>query len=240
MISIITGTLNRKNLLPGLIENTVDANEYLELVLVDGGSSDGTVEFLKNLNHPRIKLIEIGARSPYPHYMNIAIQNASHEMVCQWNDDVLLLNDWNEVIESINEDYDFYLFNWKYGNVSDLKNSSWISGDNHLSGWCLVNNIENPMDGNDEIILNYGIYKKKMFRKIGMYNNDYQYYYADADMANRSYRFGFKPKNLRDIKVCSLIVNKVARNYSNDEEIYKKNIELYKNKILPDNLEILK
>ena len=51
-ISIVTGTLNRKNLLPGLIDNTVDSNNMLELVLVDGGSSDGTLEFIKGLHHP--------------------------------------------------------------------------------------------------------------------------------------------------------------------------------------------
>lgn len=33
MIGIITGTLNRGPLLPRLIENTVEANENLELVL---------------------------------------------------------------------------------------------------------------------------------------------------------------------------------------------------------------
>lgn len=239
MISIITGTLNRKYLLPYLIENTVEANKKLELVLVDGGSSDGTIEFLKKINHPRIKLIELGRRSPYPHYMNVAIKNSSYEMVCQWNDDVLLSNDWEEVIDSLNEDYDFYIFNWRYGGFADLKNPRWLHGTTSSQGWYLLNNIENPINGNDEIVVNYGIYKKKIFRKIGMYNNDYQYYYADADMSNRSYRFGFKHKDLRQIKVCSLLVNKVAKHYPNDEEIYNKNRELYKNKVLPKNIEFL-
>ena len=47
MISIITGTLNRGPLLPKLIENTVEANDKLELVLVDGGSTDGTINTLR-------------------------------------------------------------------------------------------------------------------------------------------------------------------------------------------------
>lgn len=241
MISIITGTLNRGPLLPGLIENTVESNENLELVIVDGGSTDGTIEYLKEENHPRIKLIEVGKRSSYPHFMNIAIQNSTHEIVCQWNDDVLISNNWNEVISEIDDEHDFYLFNWKYGNPEDIKNPDWLYGHNHQVGnWCLLNNIENPVDGNDEIVMNYGLYKKDIFRKIGMYNNQYRYYYADADMANRSYRFGYKVKNLRNIKVCSLYVNKLADHYFDDTEIYNKNIELYKNKILPDNIEILK
>ena len=67
MLSIVTGTLNRVNLLPKIIKNTVDSNNKLELVLVDGGSTDGTIDYIKKLNHPRIKLIEVGGRSSYPH-----------------------------------------------------------------------------------------------------------------------------------------------------------------------------
>jgi glycosyltransferase involved in cell wall biosynthesis len=241
MISIITGTLNRGPLLPRLIENTVEANEKLELVLVDGGSTDGTIEYIKEETHPRIKLIELGGRSPYPHFMNVAIQNATHEIVCQWNDDVLLSNDWDEVISEIDEDHDFYLFNWKYGSVEDITDPNWLYGHNHQVGsWCLLNNIETPVDGNNEIVMNYGLYKKNIFRNIGMYNNEYRYYYADADMANRAYRFGYRVKDLRNIKVCSLFVDKVANYYYDDVDIYNKNRKLYENKILPDNLEFLK
>lgn len=234
MISIITGTLNRGPLLPALIENTVEANENLELVLVDGGSDDGSIEYIKEENHPRIKLIELGGRSPYPHFMNIAIQNATHEIVCQWNDDVLLANDWDEVIFEIDEEHDFYLFNWKYGSSDDIKNQDWLLGDNVDNGWCMVNN---KPEG--EIVMNYGLYKKDIFRKIGMYNSQYRYYYADADMAERSYRFGFKVKDLRNIKVCSLYTNKVANYFHDDEQIYKSNLNSYQDKILPENIEFL-
>jgi len=234
MISIITGTLNRGPLLPRLIENTVEANEKLELVLVDGGSTDGTIKYIKEENHPRIKLIEVGKRSPYPHFMNLAIQNSSHEIVCQWNDDLLLVNDWKEVFSKI-DDSDFYLFNWKYGNENDLKDPTWIEGEDHTKGWYLLNN---KPEG--EIVMNYGLYRKDIFRKIGMYNNEYRYYCADGDMADRAYSFGYKVKDLRDIKVCSLITNKVADHYQGDSDIYSKNLNLYKQQILPETIEFLK
>lgn len=235
MISIVTGTLNRGPFLQGLIENTVEANEKLELVLVDGGSTDGTIEYIKEENHPRIKLIEVGQRSSYPHFMNLGIQNASHEIVCQWNDDVLLVNDWEEVISEIDDEHDFYLFNWKYGNRDDLNNQMWIDGDDHSKGWCLLNN---KPDG--EIVMNYGLYKKNIFREIGMYNNEYRYYCADGDMSDRAYNFGYKVKDLKNIKVCSLITDKVANHYQGDSEIYSKNLSLYKERILPKNIEFLK
>ena len=75
MISIVTGTLNRVGMLPMLIQNTVMSDERIELVLVDGGSTDGTIDYIKSLDNPQIKLVEVGGRSSYPHFMNLGIKN---------------------------------------------------------------------------------------------------------------------------------------------------------------------
>lgn len=235
MISIITGTLNRIAMLPTLISNTVLSDERLELVLVDGGSTDGTIEYLKSLNHPQIKLIEIGSRSSYPHFMNIAIKESKYDIVAQWNDDVILCGDWSEVFLETQSNHDFYLFNWKYGSLQDSTNPDWLKGTDYTEGWCLCNNA----DSGGEIIMNYGLYHKNIFREIGMYNPEYQYYYADGDMAHRAYSFGYKSRNLSHIKVCSLPTNKSAIPYSEDKQIYQKNLSLYSQKILPDFLQYL-
>lgn len=235
MISIITGTLNRVEMLPTLISNTVLFNERLELVLVDGGSTDGTIEYLKSLNHPQIKLIEIGGRSSYPHFMNIAIRESKYDIVAQWNDDVILCNEWSEVFLETQSNHDFYLFNWKYGSLEDTKNPEWLKGTYHTEGWCLCNNA----DSGGEIVMNYGLYHKKIFREIGMYHPEYQYYCADGDMAQRAYSFGYKVKDLRHIKVCSLPANKTAIPYPQDHQIYQKNLSLYRQKVLPEGLEYL-
>jgi len=239
MISIVTGTLDRKNLLPNLIKNTVDSNDKLELILVDGGSNDGTIEYIKSLNHERIKLIEVGERSSYPHFMNLGIENSKYDWVCQWNDDVLLVNNWDDVIKELDINYDFYLFDWKYGRESDINDPDWISGIYHENqnnkGWCVCDEYEKS----GEIVMNYGIYNKKIFREIGMYRNEFKYYYADGDMTRRAHLFGYKHKTLKNIKVCSLEVEKKAIQ-SNDYGVYETCHQEYKNKFLYPNIEFLK
>jgi hypothetical protein len=87
--------------------------------------------------------------------------------------------------------------------------------------------------------MNYGLYRKKIFREIGMYNPEYRYYYADGDMAYRAYAFDYKVKDLRHIRVCSLPAGKVATPYPEDQSIYEKNLSLYKQKVLPESLQYL-
>ena len=79
MFSIITGTLNRVKTLPKLIKNTVDSFSKMELIILDGGSTDGSVEYLKNLKNSKIKLIEIGHRSSWPSFTNMGIEAAKYD-----------------------------------------------------------------------------------------------------------------------------------------------------------------
>mgnify|MGYP003153550128 FL=1 len=226
-ISIVTGTLNRRHLLWDLIQNTVEANSKLELILVDGGSDDGTIEAIKALNHPQIKLIEVGQRSSYPHYMALGIKNASYDYICQWNDDVLLVNDWQQVLNKL-DDSGVYIFNWKYGTKNDLQNPSWLAGEQHSQGWFLSNSKNE--DGSGDICVNYGIYHKDVYRELGMYDNKFRYYAADGDMAERVWHSKkFKIKTLRNIKVLALSdTPKVAVHFQDDFEIYHNNIQSYK------------
>lgn len=227
MISIVTGTLNRLKFLPELIKNTVDSNSLLELVLVDGGSTDGTIEYIKDLNHPQIKLIEIGKRTSYPHFMNMGVRNAKYEFICQWNDDVLMCNDWQYVIDKVKEqgklNFAFaMLFNWKYGDPEDMESDEWLEcAGMRDNGWIIINNAEYKYreargEKPNEVCMNYGIYSKSVFRSRGLYNENYGYYCADAEMAMRAYHSGIKFLTCFDIKICVLPAEKRAIMYNED------------------------
>lgn len=240
MISIITGSYNRLNNIKRLISNTVDANNLLELVIVDGGSTDGTVEYLQNLNNKNIKFIDYGKRSSYPHFSNLAIQNSKFDYICQWDDDALLINGWDEVIETLNNNiYDFHIFNWKLGNLEDYLDSSWLLGNTAENNW----NLEDKTEGQQEtevLTMNYGIYNKKIFKEIGMYNTRFNFWYADGDLSNRAYHFGYKHKSHRDIKVFVFDSEKNKTYVKKDLKIYQKNLAKYKKQKLTRGIEYFK
>jgi glycosyltransferase involved in cell wall biosynthesis len=220
MISIVTGTLNRIDYLKKVIENTVDSNSNLELVLIDGGSTDGTIEYLESLKHERINLIKLGERSYYWHYMNLGIQKSKYEWICQWNDDVLLETSWNDIISELKKEKtsDFFIFSWKQGNMDYV-----------------------IYDNENELVLNYGIYNKEIFRKIGMYDTSYKYYYCDGDMSYRAKSFGFEYRKMYDVKCISLTNSQsekkaILENNESEYSNYMSKLSLYRRGILPETI----
>lgn len=211
MISIVTGTLNRLELLKQVIENTVNSNDKLELVLVDGGSTDGTIEYVKSLNNENIKLIEFGKRSKVSEFMNIGIKNSKYEIICQWNDDVILLNDWNEVIDLI-DDNEIYNFS-KIG----TDNIRWIKED----------------------LVNFGLIKKDVYRKIGLLDQNFKTYHNDFDFTLRAISQNIKIKNCPNIIVKETSNVKSLNYYIEDEYVLEHNKLLYSQGLLP-NVEFLK
>lgn len=232
MLSIITGTLNRLEILKHVIDNTVNRSDKLELILLDGGSTDGTIEYVKGLNNPQINFIEIGERSSYPSFMNIGIKAAKYDWIAQWNDDVLLVNNWEDIFPLIEDGgYDAYIFDWTRGTLDDYnKNLGNINMNPALFGsyWIKFHDC-----------MNFGIYKKNIFREIGMYDTKFKYYECDHDMTTRCLYFGYKVINKNDIKVFELKAEKRSIPYNEDRMIFVQNVQQYLKKILPETIEKL-
>jgi len=193
----------------------------MELVLVDGGSSDDTCQYIKDLNHPRIKLIEVGRRSPYPHYMNEGIKASSGEWIAQWNDEVTLIGGWSKVFRTLREPFDAFVFVWKRGH----KAGPWI----------------NYCNWKNEMVMNYGIYNRRIFKEIGMYNHAYQYYCCDGDMLFRTWKKGYRIKVCEDIHVVEREgEKKQAIHDMRDFAEYDRREGTYSDGKIPETVEFLK
>ena len=213
-ISVVTGTLDRKHLLSAILDNTIHKDDRLELVLVDGGSTDGTQEYIKSLNHPRIKLVELGHRSSYAHYMNIGVRAATHEIIAQWNDDVELINEWDDVFNLITDTYSIYRF-WfiPYGEEHKIKH---------------------------EVCINFGLYRKDVYRKVGLYNYDFDYYFADSEMCSRAKLLGFDVRDCTNIVVKELVGEKQAIKCDIGNQLFKRTLSRIEHtRLLPPGVELL-
>ena len=92
-----------------LIENCVDsllAQTYpnLEIVIVDNGSDDGSLEFIKQ-TYPQVKLIEYQSNKGFCHAINHGIRESSGTYILSLNNDVILQPSFlNELVGVISVD----------------------------------------------------------------------------------------------------------------------------------------
>lgn len=86
-VTVITPTYNRLNLLKRAIKSFLAQDyENSELLILDNGCSDGTSEFLKALNNPRVKSIRRDVNSPLGS-LNLLWKEADGDLICQLHDD---------------------------------------------------------------------------------------------------------------------------------------------------------
>jgi len=94
-ISVVTVTYNARDFLEGYLESllAVDRSEIeLEVVVVDNGSVDGTVDVLRS-HYPDIKLIQ-NDENNYARALNLGITHSSGEFVVISNNDATVHPQW--------------------------------------------------------------------------------------------------------------------------------------------------
>jgi len=93
MISICLPTYNRLTYLKPCLESVLDkfGSYPYEVVIADGGSTDGTLEYLHDLDHENIKLIEQGKLVGAVKACNACFKKAEGDYLFIANDDAVMI-----------------------------------------------------------------------------------------------------------------------------------------------------
>lgn len=109
-VSIVVLTYNKlkeatEPFLLSLLKNTSGGGQVHEIVIVDNGSSDGTVEYLKHFEqtNKNVKLIFNKENLGYSKGCNQAVNASTGEYIVFLNNDILLLPNWLDDLLNIFE-----------------------------------------------------------------------------------------------------------------------------------------
>jgi GT2 family glycosyltransferase len=94
--SVVIPNWNGLRWLPGCLDSL--ARQTLapaEVIVVDNGSTDGSLEYLR-AQHPTVSLLALGRNTGFAHAVNRGIEHAGHELVALLNTDIVLEPDWLE------------------------------------------------------------------------------------------------------------------------------------------------
>ena len=162
-ISIITVCYNSEKTIKDTIESVLNQSySDFEYLIIDGKSSDNTLNIINSYNDPRIKLISEKDNGLYD-AMNKGIKLATGDIIGIINSDDILYD--NKVLQMVIDNYDNNT-DILHGNVQYLDESlskvirDYIPGNNYKDYWC---------GAHPSMYI-----RKEVYNKIGLYNTNYK------------------------------------------------------------------
>jgi len=186
-LSIVIGSFNRLNMIKLCIQAVrEETSSYrTEIIVVDGGSTDGTLEWLLSqkdiittVQHNRGewqgKKIE---RKPWAYFMNLAFKSASGKFICMLSDDSLI------VPGAINEG--LKLFESKLETSHKIGAIAFYFRDYPIrKKYAVAVNIGN-------LYVNHGLYLNSALHEVGHIDENYHFYFADTDLTLKLKSHGY-------------------------------------------------
>ena len=190
LISIVIGTYQRIKFLPLTISSIREELKNIphEIIVVDGGSNDGTIDWLTQqkdiitiVQHNRGLWHEKPIiRRSWGYFMNLGFKSAQGKYVCMLSDDCIatpgsIANGLNLFERSLKADFNiggvaFYWRNWP-------AQSEYVVGQT----W------------GDKIFINHGIYLNDALKSVGYVDeNNYSFYHADGDLCLKMWEKGYE------------------------------------------------
>ncbi len=200
LVSVVIPNWNGKKFLAGCLDS-LSKQSYcpVEVIVVDNGSKDGSVEFLRQ-NYPWVKLACFERNTGFSVAVNRGIRESSGEFVALMNNDTVAEPDWlSEMVAAMEARPEVGSCGCKmlaYDDRSLLDGA----GDGYrrggLPGRIGHREIDRGQFDQARYILGAcggaALYRRSLFEDIGLLDEDYFAYLEDVDLGLRAQSAGYK------------------------------------------------
>ncbi len=203
MISIVIPTWNGRHLLaPCLNSLQHQTDDQFDVIVVDNGSEDGTMEWLHQLNFwkERLRCIRLETNRGFAGGVNAGIQSASGEWIILMNNDTFADPHWIESLHRAACEYpDYAMFTSKVlihtppYRIDTIGDGFTIAGFGYKIGWMQLD------DGRFETARRIfgasgcaSLVRREVFERIGMFDEDFFAFAEDLDLSFRALLAGYK------------------------------------------------
>ncbi len=200
LVSIVIPNWNGKHFLAGCLDS-IRKQTYgsLETIIVDNGSRDGSVEFIKT-NYPEVRLIAFDHNTGFSPAVNAGIRQACGRYISLLNNDTIIEPNWvEELVDALDRNPDVGSVGCKMLAYDDPKILDGV-GDGYRRGGLpgRIGHKERDQGLFDQPRYILGacggaaMYRRELFDDIGLFDDDYFAYLEDVDLALRAQSAGYK------------------------------------------------
>lgn len=199
-VSVVIPNWNGKRFLSGCLDSLAKQTyDKVEVIVIDNGSVDGSVEFLQD-NYPQIHLIRFEKNTGFSVAVNAGIRAADSEFVALLNNDTVVEPDWlSEMIRAMRGHDEIGSTGCKmlaYDDKALLDGA----GDGYrrggLPGRIGHRERDRGQFDTERYILGAcggaALYRRSMLNEIGLFDEDYFAYLEDVDLGLRAQNAGYK------------------------------------------------
>ena len=197
---VVVPNWNGKASLAACLDSLVASTFNAEVVVVENGSTDGSVEFLQE-NYPQITVLPQAVNLGFAGGVNVGIRYAieqGSEFVALFNNDAVADKDWFENLVNGTHDKTVGITTCTFMSIDGKHLDS--TGD-LFTNWGLPyprGRSEAPTGQYDEHTDIFGasggasLYRVSMLEEIGLFDEDFFAYYEDVDISFRAQLAGWK------------------------------------------------
>lgn len=190
-LSIVIGTYNRYMQLKQCLESLIGkVKASHEIIVIDAGSNDETIEYLKNLNKKpgnNLKLIFEKERTGQAKSLNRVFKTLTSQYTCWLSDDNVVINNiLDKTISILNDNFNIGMAALKVKDaIGQFKDAEYIGGI-----W--ISGILN---------VNQGMIRTELMHKIGYFDESYVDYGIDADLTVKVLLAGYNVVYTKEIGI---------------------------------------
>ncbi len=201
LVSIVMQSFNRldktKNCVESILKYTNDIN--YELILIDNGSTDGTLDYFKSIKHPQKTIVHvtknIGSYVP-------SIYKLKGKYVANVCNDTYVTKNWlTNLLTCMKSDETIGIAVPVISNGSNNQGAdiSFNSLD-EMQAKAALHNVSNPCLWQERIrlVIQLALYKREIFDLVGLADYGFFHDFADDDISFRIRRAGYKLMLCRD------------------------------------------
>ncbi len=200
LVSVVIPNWNGKRFLAGCLDSLLKQKyEHVEVIIVDNGSKDGSVEFLQE-NYPQVRLLTFENNTGFSPAVNRGIRESKGEFVALLNNDTVVDPMWlSELVRIMHEHPEIGSAGCKMLAYDDHKLLDG-AGDGYRRGGLPGRIGHRERDTGRFDLPRYilgacggaAMYRQELFEAIGYLDDDYFAYLEDVDFGLRAQNAGYK------------------------------------------------